>query len=70
MQTLEREMLHQMPSRPRGVADDRSMAAGIRAAVKIMLTNDGVSVWPKPEKAPLVTPSPHMHIWQMPKLVR
>ena len=44
--------LHQMPSNPSAV-DDKSSAIGMRAAVKIILTKLGGSVFPKPEKAPV-----------------
>lgn len=60
LQILDKEMLHQIPSNPKGV-EDNNIAAGIRAAVSRILTREGVRVWPKPEYAPLVTLSQHMN---------
>ena len=68
LQILDKEMLHQIPFKPK-LVEDRINAAGIRAAVRVMPTTDGGRVLPNPQYAPLLTPSQHMNIWENPRIV-
>ena len=52
LKILDIDIDHQTPFSPRIVAVDKNIANGILAPVKIILTSEGVKVFPKPLKAP------------------
>ena len=66
---LEIVSAHQIPFSPMAVPP-RSMASGIRAAVKIMVMTDASMVFPIPDMAPTVISSTHMNISENPIMRR
>ena len=53
-------MLHQTPFKPKAVIPLSNIAIGILSPVSIILTKDGVTVFPNPENAPVVVISIHI----------
>ncbi len=62
-------MLHQIPLSPKAVCV-RTSARGILDAVNMMLTIEGGTVFPYPEKAPAVVISTLMNNWETPSMIR